>query len=230
MTQLFANNAASKLAGSIGTGATSLTVTSSEGALFPAISGSDFFNLTLFKLVGGVETNIEIIKVTARSSDTMTIVRAQEGTTAKSYSAGDYVQARLTKESMEGLQVAAVLAYILAVVNTWSAAQIGAVASLTSASGSIAVNLSLKNNFSHTLTENTTLANPSNAVAGQSGCIAITQHASAAKTLAFGSNWIHSLGTSNPTMSTTVGAVNLLSYYVVDSTHIWFSLNNHGVT
>ena len=78
------------------------------------------------------------------------------------------------------------------------------------------------------MTENTTLAAPSNVVAGQSGQIAFTQHASAAKTLAFHANWISADGTT-PAISTTVGAVNVLTYYVVDSTHIWFALNKHGV-
>jgi len=65
-------------------------------------------------------------------------------------------------------------------------------------------------------------------VAGTSGQIAFTQHASAAKTLAFNVNWISMDGTT-PAISTTVGTVNLLSYYVVDSTHIWYALNKHGV-
>lgn len=140
-------------------------------------------------------------------------------------SAASFALKKLTWANLK----ATILSYVLGVVNTWSVAQIGGVTSLTSSAGSVAVNLALSNNFSHTLTENTTLANPSNAVAGQSGCIAITQHASAAKTLSYASNWIYAPGSSNPTISTTTGSVNLISYYVVDSTHIWFSLTNHGV-
>ena len=114
--------------------------------------------------------------------------------------------------------------------NTFSGAQIGGVTALTSSSNSIAINLALNNNFSHTFTESTTLANPSNPVAGQSGCIAFTQHASSAKTLAYGSQWIEATTGTAPTVSTTVGTQNLLSYYVFDTTHIYYTLNKHGVT
>ena len=73
------------------------------------------------------------------------------------------------------------------------------------------------------------LSNPSNAVAGQSGVIAITQNASTAYTLAFGSQWIEAATGTAPTLSTTLSAVNLLSYQVIDATHIWYTLLKHGV-
>lgn len=112
--------------------------------------------------------------------------------------------------------------------NTFSGAQIGGVTALTSTSNSTAIDLSLNNNFSHTFTENTTFANPTNAVAGQSGQITLTQHASSAKTLAFGTNWKEING-STVAVSTTVGTQNILSYYVADSTHIWYYLSTGGV-
>jgi hypothetical protein len=115
----------------------------------------------------------------------------------------------------------------LAVAQSFTKAQRVTPVSLTSSAGSIAVDFALSNNFSHTLTENTTLANPSNIVAGQSGQITITQHASAAKTLGFGSYWKSTDG-STPAVSTTVSSVNLITYYVNNSTHITFSLIKHG--
>ncbi len=99
------------------------------------------------------------------------------------------------------------------VVNSWSKAQIGVPVSLTSTGNSIAVDLSLSNNFTHTMTENTTLAAPSNAVAGQSGVIMFTQHASAAKTLAYNAFWKFPSGIV-PTMTATVNAVDAFSYYI----------------
>lgn len=113
-------------------------------------------------------------------------------------------------------------------VNTWTRTQSATVTALTSTTGSIAVDLSLSNNFRHTMTENTTLAAPSNAVAGTNGQIAFTQHATAAKTISFHVNWICIDGTTK-SISTTLGAVNLMSFYVVDSTHVWYSWNNAGV-
>jgi len=98
MAFLFTNNAASTLASGIGSGATSLTVASGQGALFPSITGTNTFLITLQNIAGTVT---EIVKVTARSSDTMTIVRAQEGTTASSFTGGDYVQLRITAATMQ---------------------------------------------------------------------------------------------------------------------------------
>ena len=95
--------------------------------------------------------------------------------------------------------------------NTWLKSQRGTFVTLTSSSASIAVDLSLANNFKHTLTENTTLASPSNVVAGQSGLIEFTQHASSPKTLAFNSFWKFSGGTV-ATLTATNSALDLLSY------------------
>ena len=89
----FTNNAATTLASGITNSATSLTVASGTGGQFPALTGNNFFYCTLQNVAG---TTIEIVKVTARSTDTFTIVRAQEGTTASAFSTGDKVELRLT--------------------------------------------------------------------------------------------------------------------------------------
>ena len=89
----FTNNAASTLASSILIGATSLTVATGTGALFPTLTGSNFFYCTLQNTAG---TTVEIVKVTARSTDTFTIVRAQESTSASAFASGDKVELRLT--------------------------------------------------------------------------------------------------------------------------------------
>ncbi len=103
-TQLFANNAASVLASSLTSVATSLTVTTGHGARFPSPSGGDYFLATLCQQGSAGEINFEIVKVTARSTDSFTIVRAQESTTALAYNAGDKFELRLTKGTMEGLR------------------------------------------------------------------------------------------------------------------------------
>lgn len=92
MPVLFSNNAATTLASAITNVATTLTVATGTGALFPAITGSDFFYATLVNS----SNQIEIVRVTARSTDTFTIVRGQEGTTARAYSTGDKVELRVT--------------------------------------------------------------------------------------------------------------------------------------
>ncbi len=87
-----ANNAASKLAGSINTVVTSLSVTSGDGAKFPAAStaSGDYFYATLIDVAG----NIEIVKVTDRTTDTFTVVRARDGTTAKAFASNDRIELR----------------------------------------------------------------------------------------------------------------------------------------
>jgi hypothetical protein len=95
---------------------------------------------------------------------------------------------------------------------------VGTPVALTSTSASIAVNMN-DSNFTHTFTENTTLANPTNLTAGQSGVIVFTQHASSPKTLAFGSYWDFPSGTV-PTVTATNSAVDVLAYYVNSSTSI----------
>lgn len=108
----FTNNATSTLASGIASGDVSLTVSTGQGALFPTLSGGDYFYCTL----SNVANTIEIVKVTARSTDTFTIVRAQDNTTASAFVTGDKVELRL---------VAAVLSNtaILDQTNVFSAAQ-----------------------------------------------------------------------------------------------------------
>lgn len=88
----FKNNASSTLSAGITSVATSLSLSSGEGALFPTLSGSDVFYATLVD----TSNNYEIVKVTARSSDTLTIVRAQDNTTARAFSGGDKFELRMT--------------------------------------------------------------------------------------------------------------------------------------
>ena len=95
---------------------------------------------------------------------------------------------------------------------------VGTPVALTSSSASIAVDMS-DSNFTHTFTENTTLANPTNLTAGQSGVIVFTQHASSPKTLAFESYWDFPSGTV-PTVTASNSAIDVLAYYVNSSTSI----------
>ena len=95
---------------------------------------------------------------------------------------------------------------------TFTGGQRGAVTALTSSGASIAINLATNCNFSYTTTESSTLAAPSNPVAGQSGVIVITQGATA-YTLAYNTFYKFAGGTV-PTLTATVGAVDTFAYYV----------------
>lgn len=102
----------------------------------------------------------------------------------------------------------------LASVNVWTKANRNPYVALTSTAGSIAVDLSASCNFKHTLTENTVLATPSNAAAGQAGVIEITQHASAAKTLGYSTFWKFANSTV-PAVGATLSG-NQKFFYIVD--------------
>jgi hypothetical protein len=97
MAVLYTNNAVSALSASITNVATSLSVTAGHGARFPAIAGGNYFYVTLLDTAG----NLEIVKVTARSTDTFTVARAQDGTTARAFAAGDFVELRITKAMLD---------------------------------------------------------------------------------------------------------------------------------
>jgi hypothetical protein len=77
-------------------------------------------------------------------------------------------------------------------------------------------------NFSLTLAHNATLANPSNFKVGQSGIIEITQDGTGSRTMAYGSNWKFPGG--SPTLSTTAGAIDCISYVVTASGRILCNL------
>jgi hypothetical protein len=89
-----------------------------------------------------------------------------------------------------------------------------------SAAGTLTLDFSTGNNFKATFgAGNLTIANPTNAAAGQSGILALTQDSGGSRTVTWGSNWKFSAATA-PTLSTTGNAVDLISFFAVDSTHI----------
>ena len=97
MAQLFANNAASTLNGAIGTGTMSIALQTGDGAKFPSPSGGDFFEVTLFQKSGLTELNYEVVTVTGRTGDTLTIgARGQENTTPFAFNNGDSIELRFT--------------------------------------------------------------------------------------------------------------------------------------
>lgn len=89
------NNAFATLAAGINSSATSITLTSGQGARFPTLTASDYFYATLID----TSNNLEIVKCTARSTDVLTVVRAQETTTARAYSTGDRIEIRITAQT-----------------------------------------------------------------------------------------------------------------------------------
>jgi hypothetical protein len=99
---LWANNAASTLASSISSVATSIVLASGGGAAFPNPSSSQYFLATISPFSAGTQPP-EIVLVTTRSSDTLTVTRAQEGTTAQAWGTGAIVQNLITAGTLSGL-------------------------------------------------------------------------------------------------------------------------------
>ncbi len=108
----------------------------------------------------------------------------------------------------------------LAVTQNFTKAQRGDVVTLTDAA-IISVDLSLGNNFAVQLGGNRTLGDPTNATAGQSGVIVVTQDGTGSRTLAYaGSKWKFAGGTAPTLTAGSGGAVDVLAYYVESSTRI----------
>ena len=92
----FANSAFATLASGINNSATSITLTTGQGARFPSLSAGDYFFATLID----TSNNLEIIKCTARSTDVLTVVRGQESTTARAFATGDRIELRITAQGI----------------------------------------------------------------------------------------------------------------------------------
>jgi len=104
MKQLFANNAKTTLASSIIATDTAIVVT--DGSAFPNPGPYEYFLATL-----EISGNIEVILVTARTGNTLTVGgyvdsgsvtagRGMEGTTAQAFAAGARVECRVTKNTL----------------------------------------------------------------------------------------------------------------------------------
>ena len=107
----------------------------------------------------------------------------------------------------------------LAIAQSYTKAQRGTPVALTDGA-TIAVDMSLGNNFSVTLAGNRSLGDPSNVTAGQSGVIVVTQDGTGSRTLSYtGTKWKFAGGTA-PTLTTTAAAVDVLAYYCESATRI----------
>ena len=90
----FTNNAETTLSSGINNSVTTISVASSS--TFPSISGSNYFYATIDD-----DTNNEVVKVTAVSGTTWTVVRAQDNTTARAFDSGDKVELRMNVALLE---------------------------------------------------------------------------------------------------------------------------------
>lgn len=87
------NNAISVLDSALAANATTVYLKPGSGALFPQPTSGEYFSVTL---CGMAAATFEILKATARDGDVLTVVRAQEGTTARDWPKGTLAQNLLT--------------------------------------------------------------------------------------------------------------------------------------
>ena len=98
MAQIFKNNTWGLLASELASGATTATLNAGHGFTDP---GTDWYLATLIGVTGTTETAWEIVKVTDVSTNTLTLVRAQEGTADATWPAGTRLELRLTAGATE---------------------------------------------------------------------------------------------------------------------------------
>ena len=97
---LFTNNAVGALAAAYDAAATNITMTAGQGGRFPSPGVGEWFPVT----VVDPSNNLEIMRCTTRVADTLTVVRAQEGTAARALGVGDRVEHRLTAASLVAIR------------------------------------------------------------------------------------------------------------------------------
>lgn len=107
MSLIIKNNATTTLSADISSTAVSVAVT--DGTVFPALGGSDYFYAT----IQSTGNAYEIVKVTALATNTLTVVRAQEDTIAIPFTSGSRIELRVTKKNLDDLLVDALANVLL---------------------------------------------------------------------------------------------------------------------
>lgn len=100
MAVLVTNNASTTLASTVSAVAGTVTVATGQGVQFPAPTGANYFYATM---VNGSNA-YEIVKCTSRTGDTLTVTRAQDGTSALTFNIGDKIEARPVAAIISDLQ------------------------------------------------------------------------------------------------------------------------------
>jgi microcystin-dependent protein len=101
-----ANNASAHLAAPLAADGTTIVLVAGESGNFPPLAAGEFFPMTL----SDAEGHIEIVRVTNCSSNLLTAVRAQEGTSALAWDTGDRAEIRMTAGVVTQLQADALAA------------------------------------------------------------------------------------------------------------------------
>jgi hypothetical protein len=80
--------------------ATTIVMSSGDGALFPNSTITNFSYAVLYKTIDGEEVGHEIVKIVGKSGDILYVNRHQNNTVANTYSIGDSVELMVTKDTI----------------------------------------------------------------------------------------------------------------------------------
>lgn len=115
MAQVFINNFRTAVASTFGIADPYLQVTDASG--LPELTGGDFYRLTLFNLSGVVESGWEVVTVTARTGNQLTVTRTGETGAPAVFLAGTVVEARASASTFNTFETKAVVAALTTTVN-----------------------------------------------------------------------------------------------------------------
>ena len=95
MPVIYSNNASTSLSAGINNSTTTIPIASASG--FPTIGTDEYFFATI---ANTANTKLEVVKVTAGTTS-LTVTRAQGGTSAQAFDSGDNFQLRVTADTLE---------------------------------------------------------------------------------------------------------------------------------
>lgn len=97
----FSNFATAELVESLSDSGDEIIIESDKASLFPTPGENQFFKVVLVKIDEDDEFEYEIVRVNERDENVLKdLERGEEGTTAKSFSQGDFCEVRLTAETL----------------------------------------------------------------------------------------------------------------------------------
>ncbi|AEZ50878.1 tail fiber protein [Burkholderia phage DC1] len=99
MALKLSNNGVGFLAAALAANGDTIALQPGQGEAFPVLAAGDWCPGTLVNAAG----HVEIVRVTARSDDTFTVLRAQEGTQALPFVPGDRFEHRLTAGTLTAM-------------------------------------------------------------------------------------------------------------------------------
>jgi hypothetical protein len=212
MTQKFANAARAYLVSTVSDSATTVTI-DGGGSLFPAISSPEFSRAVLQDADG-----IEVVLITAHTagSNSFTVTRGQEGTTARSFAAGSVFGIRLTAADADAFASTTIANKVLQAYSE-KVTTVGVVSTST-----YNINMSLSNIFDITLGNNVTFTftNPPPAGTLASVTVILRQDGSGNRTATF-TGALYTDG-NLPELSTGANNVDMLTYFTVDGGSTYF--------